>query len=284
MGAVWARRGGQRVRYWQPVLGFLFFLVINVARADTGLEYRVVYSGVFSAGADLPIADLQLVSRKRAGVPGLVETRIDATSVGYPLVERLFPIRYRFRNWVVPGEPARLLGFETYESMRRQRHHLYLGDDSVPGHQRYDLLTGEGRGEIAKLESGVVPVALADNRHLLDRLGMLQRLRREHLHERAVLHFDVTNGRERLKYRVSVEAAQDLKLDDVAIPAWKLRVDGEELDRRGRWKPAHRPLHLWLSQAPGRIPLRVDARHGVGMFRIQLKNALAMDHLTDTGT
>ena len=262
----------------------ILMLWMAAARAESTLEYQVAYKGVFSAGATLRIADVRLGSRHTGGKSGLLETRMEASSAEYPMIERLFPIRYRFRNWTETGDASPLLGFETYQHTRRHRHRLYLPDDSELGVRRYDLLRGAGMEQMTQLEAGVVPSTKVSDGRLLDRLGMLQRLRRQALQEHSEFHFDVTNGREWLKYRVRVEAAQVLQLDGVSVPAWKIRFDGAEPDRRGDWQPAHRPLYLWLSQAPGPIPLRVDARHGIGLFRIELKNAAGVERLAYTGS
>jgi len=272
----------RRAILW-PAFICCLLLTPGAAGATSVLDYQVTYRGVFSAGTDLPIADLRLDSRRHAGAPGILETRIEASSAAYPLVESLFPIRYRFRNWTTPQAGAALIGFETYERTRKLRHRLYLRDGSKLGVRRFDVVAGTGDEAIAQLEAGVSPMAPALDGSLLDRLGLLQRVRQEPLHEQAVYRFDVTNGRERLRYRVKVEADQLLYLDGVAVPAWKLRFDGLETGKDGRPVPAHRPLYLWLSQSSGRIPLRVDSRHRIGLFRIQLNDRATLERLMNPG-
>jgi len=260
----------------------LLFLSIARAGATGALEYRVSYRGIFSAGTDMQIADLRLESRMLPDSGGLSEAGVEVSSQAYPLVENLFPIRYRFRSWTTQDQ-GRLLGFETYESTRKLRHRLYLRDDSGVGVQRYDLKSGEGRGEMAQLETGVAPVVAAKGERLLDRLGLLQRVRQQNLHEQAAYRFVVTNGRERLIYEITVVAAQSLALDGVSLPAWKLRFDGRESGGRASSKPAHRPVYVWLSQAPGHIPLRVDSRQAIGLFRIELKDRPGLDQIAGLG-
>lgn len=70
---------------------------------------------------------------------GLRETRLEATSRHYPLVESLYPIRYRFRSWSTAGGQD-LVGFETFEQTRERRHRLYLRDDETKrGLRRYQV-------------------------------------------------------------------------------------------------------------------------------------------------
>ena len=65
-------------------------MLLAQAGADV-LEYRVIYRGMFSAGADMPIADLVLETSKAQGSADLRQARIEASSLAYPLVETLFP-------------------------------------------------------------------------------------------------------------------------------------------------------------------------------------------------
>jgi len=245
-------------------------MLLAQAGADA-LEYRVIYRGMFSGGADMPIADLVLEASKAQGSADLRQARIEVSSSAYPLVESLFPIRYRFRNWTV-GDQGQLLGFESYESTRKVRHRLYLRDGSNPGVRRISLKAGAGRREMAQLEAGEAPVPPIGGERLLDRLGLLQFVRRQDLAEQVEYRLMVTNGRERLVYEVRVVAAQILDLGDVSLPAWKLRFDGLQSGQNGGLEPAHRPVYVWLSQTPEHIPLRIDSRHAIGRFRVELKN------------
>ena len=262
-----------------PSVLLLLLALVCSAGASGALEYQVIYRGVFSAGADMPIADLLLDAPLQADSGRVGQIGLNASSEAYPLVESVYPIRYRFRSWTGP-EQGRLLGFETYESTRKLRHRLYLRDDTGSGMKRFDLTEGAGQHEMTQLEAGVSPVtALQSERPLVDRLGLLQQVRRQDLREQARYRFAVTSGREQLVYRVKVEAAQVLAMDGLAVPAWKLRFDGLERGRNGTQVAAHRPIFVWLSRASGHIPLRVDSRQPIGLFRVELKNRSALNQL-----
>ena len=238
------------------------------------LDYQVTYRGALSAGSQLPIADLRLDERALPGPGALVQTGISASSKAYPLVERLFPIRYRFRSWRRPHGDA-LVGFETFQHTRRQRHRLYLADESESGMRRYDLLQGLGEAELRRLETGVSPLESTPAEVLLDRLGLLQRVRGLDLDAGAGYRFAVTNGRDRLVYRVRVEAAETLNVAGRSVPAWKLRFDGLEMADGGQLQAVHRPVYVWLGRAAGHLPLRVESRHAIGRFRIDLEQVPA---------
>lgn len=261
--------------------GWVLLCLLSLAGATNAveaLEYRVEYRGVFSAGSELPIADLRLDEELSAQGAGLNRTRIEASSHAYPLIESLFPIRYRLRSWS-RADNGGLVGFETYESMRKKRHRLYLRDDSQSGVRRYDLLQGNGQQELGRLEAGLGPLQTRTGKGPVDRLGLLQRVRGKALAENANYRFEVTNGRELLIYDVSVVAAQSLNIAGTELPAWKLRFDGMERGRQGKLEAAHRPVYVWLSRAAGHVPLRVESRHPIGRFRVELKQGPALDQV-----
>jgi hypothetical protein len=259
-----------RLRFYL-LLGWLLPVVALAGGQTESLEYGVVYRGLFSMGTDMGIADAVLESR-RADDGQLVETRLEATSAAYPVVESLYPLRYRFRTWL--GPEGELVAFEAYEKTTRLRHRLYLRDDSEPGVRRLDLTRpGAGTEEIQRLDAGQPPQQLGDiQSRLLDRLGLLQQVRVKPLHAGAAYRFRVTDGRKRFDYTVRVEKAEDLQLGEVTIPAWKVRFEGSRTKDSGEVVEAHRPLHVWLSRAPGHIPLRVDSHNAIGLFQIELKD------------
>lgn len=233
------------------------------------LDYQVTYRGVFSLGTDMPIADLSLATRG-GDPPGLREAQLDVTSGAYPLVESVYPIRYRFRTWTEPND-HRLLGFESSELMRDHRHRLYLRSASRSGVTGYDLLSGEGRIQLAQLTAGRRPSDVAAaSVALFDRLGLLQRVRAARLHAGAEFRFPVTSGRARLNYLVRVEGMEPVRIGDQLRQAWKVRFEGFEPLPDGQRTMAHRPVFAWLAQDAAHTPLRVDARHPVGRFRIEL--------------
>lgn len=245
------------------------------------LDYQVTYRGVFSLGQEMPIADLALETRALDGNPRLRETRLEATSAAYTAVESLYPIRYRYRTWST-AEGGELIGFETYEKTSKLRHRLYLGDASDLGVRPLDLAAGAGRHEIAQLDAGHSPVSAVAQQDLVDRLGLLQRIRAQELHDKAQFQFAVTNGREPFVYRVSVEGAHLLPLGGRRFPAWKLRLDGIKDVPGGTQEAVHRPVYIWVTRTTERIPLRADSHHPVGLFRIELKPPADLGHVAQT--
>lgn len=245
---------------------------VSAAAADESedLDYQVTYRGIFSAGSEIPIVDLVLQTRPAGGRGGLTEISLRASSVAYPVVESLFPMRYRFRTWV-GSNPGQLVGFETCEKTGRLKHRLYLRDTSAKGVRRHDLKSGSGQREMQQLDAGVRPAAAAEGEALFDYLGLMQRVRTLELHEGAEYRFAVTDGRESSVYRVRVEAASALKQGGLSVPTWKLRFDGLQPGPDGGEGAVHRPFFVWLARTPTQVPLRLEVRHTLGTFRAELK-------------
>lgn len=243
------------------------------------LSYDVTYRGVFSMGADMPIADVTLATTRAADDGPFAQTRLEATSAAYPLVESLYPMRYRLRSWADPD--GSLLAFETYEKTDNLRHRLHLRDGSRKGVKRLDLTQDANGGRaLASLDEGRLPDGVpAAGDGLSDRLGLLQLVRSKPLHAGADYRFAVTNGKKRFDYRVQVEKAESIRLGETTLRAWKLRFDGERIKRSGEREVAHRPFYIWLSQSPGHVPLRADSRHPIGLFRLTLKDPARLQQL-----
>ena len=268
------------------VISLACVVMIAIATAAP-LEYSVVYRGVFSMGRDMPIADVTLQAREpdSRSTHGLREFALEASSAAYPVVESLYPLRYRFRTWA--AHDGNVIGFETYEKTRKRRHRLYLRDIVDNGFLRHDADELDAAGAIERLQAGELPQQIPDGALdgpplsdlLLDRLGLLQYVRDSALREGAEFVLPVSNGRDRFRYRVRVETSPSLMLRGVRVPAWKLRFDGFEIDTDDHERPAHRALFVWLSRDPARVPLRVDARHVIGLFRVELKNPVAYPQL-----
>ncbi len=259
-------------------------LLIATAPVATPLEYSVVYRGVFSMGQNMPIADVTLQQIREPdarSVHDLQEFVLEASSAAYPVVESLYPLRYRFRTWVT--HDGNVIGFETYEKTRKRRHRLYLRNTSDSGFSRHDPGEADAASAMERLQAGELPRQIPRgalgvpplNDLLLDRLGLLQYMRDRPLREGAEFLLPVSNGRDRLRYRVRVEKSRSLMLRGARIPAWKLRFDGFESDADGTEKPAHRAMFIWFSRDPARVPLRVDARHAIGLFRVELRDPVA---------
>jgi hypothetical protein len=238
------------------------------------LSYRAIYSGVFSLGRPLPIADVEFQTRSLGEADAMREFRITASSENYDHVESFYPLRYRFRTWATADE-GRLIGFENYEQTRRSRHRLYLRDDSGVEFRRYDIDEGAGDTVLASLEAGINPAAVPRD-GFVDRLGLLQTLRERDLSTDRRFDLAVTRGKETLDYVVHVQAVDQIELGGRSVSAWKVKLEGYEHDPDGNRQPAHRPVFVWFSLDPRHVPLRVESRHPIGTFLVELDSFAAL--------
>lgn len=264
-----------RVFYWV----FCWFLIAGAHAGE--LRYQVSYQGIFSAGAKIPIADLTLSARKPSSEAAYTESELSVTSAAYEFVEAFYPIRYRFRSWYTDDRSTGLV-YEYFEDSQNsgKRHRLvYLDDPEQPFVAR-DLLT-EGELDLPALLDGSYRVVYSDGRQArFDRLGLLEHVRARQLQPGEQLFAQVTNGKKMLEYQVQVEKRHEIKVAGQQRAALKLRFDAVTRDKRGREKHAHRPVFIWLSDDPRRIPLRAISRHALGKFRIELNPAQLPAQLT----
>jgi hypothetical protein len=238
------------------------------------LDYLASYRGAFSLGQEMPIADVELQTKQSGDHAGLQETRVVASSENYDLVESFFPMRYRFRTWA-SADDGRLVGFENYEQTKRVRHRLYLRDEEGQAFERFDLKQGRGADKVASLEAGVNPVAPPRD-EFIDRLGLLQKIRERDLAVGKRFGFPVTRGSESLEYRVEVEVEEDIDIRGISFAAWKVRLEGYEWDENGKQQAAHRPLFIWFSRDERHVPLLVESRNSIGLFKVELNNVAAL--------
>ena len=259
-----------RVCYRKWLVAFALLLALPVGAES--LQYQVLYKGLFSAGRELPIADVTLTTRKPAADASYRESQLVATSQGYDYVEAFYPIRYRLRSWY-QEDASNGLAFENYRQKRHSKikHRLIYLDNPHKPFVTHNLVT-EGDLDLPALLNGSYRrVSTGNGAVRFDRLGLLEHVRARELLPGQVLKVPVSNGKEMMEYRVSVEARETVKVLGRSWPALKLRFDGLESDERGREKHAHRPIFIWLSDDDKRLPLRAVNRHALGRFSIELQ-------------
>lgn len=279
-----------------PRLNFLICLLLAAmlapARASTPetLNYRVYYKGLLSAMQELPIAEARLVTR-RADDGRLEESTLTLSSAAHDVVDALYPIRYRLRA-LVDLQDDDLVATERFSRTRKLKHDLAWVDDDA-GRLRY-VRAGAGRPEpipealrpwVGAGEFGDPgkPVRAAPD-GLLDRLSLVQALRRRIPAAGQVLTLPVTDGPKLYRYEVRLDGSETLQVAGRAIPAWRLRVVGFEHNDDGSVKsePKHAPVYVWISRDAARTPLRFHIDHTAGGFTVEwvpgdLSVVVAMD-------
>lgn len=262
----------RKIAIWLlPAAAWLLWSAALAAPSEE-LHYVASYRGVFSAGAEVRIADLVFRTRSPAEDAPYLETELAVSSQAYSAVESFYPIRYRFRSWYWRDRSGVLASeYHEFGDPADTDHKLiYLdrpGRPFISRRLRRDRLL-----DIPALEAGTYrPAAARGQRRAFDRLGLLQHIRsRERLRPGRVYDAVVSNGSRMLHYRVKVEKRTTLTVAGKTWSALKLRFDGFQSDERGREEHSHRPVYLWVSADRRHIPLRAEARHALGRFRIEL--------------
>jgi len=258
----------------------LILLVIGptAMQAET-LRYEASYSGVFSAGENLPVAAVQLNSKSlQLPVPGeIVQLSMEVTSEPYPFVEKHFPFRVRYRSIYI-SDGQHMLALEKYEKTSRIKHEISWADIEQRKLLRFRR-EGKGAGKQlfpVMLQRWLKPGEQFEfhkySRHplengLLDWLSMLQVVRGKSLATGREYTFPVTDGKRLYRYRVRVQKRHEIEAGGKKRKAWKLRFDAIE---EGKHEPVHRSLYVWLADDARRTPLLFENRHPLGRFVVRL--------------
>jgi hypothetical protein len=236
------------------------------------LQYQVSYQGLFSGGARMPVADVSLVSREPGRDAGYLESELRVTSEEYGPVEAFYPIRYRFRTWYLPDASTGVAS-EYFERNNHAdaKHRLVYLDDPREDFVTRDL-AAEGELDLPALLAGTYdPGAATSGLARFDRLGLLQRVRSLELRPGMQTDELVSNGKKMFRYRVTVEKQEILQAAGRNWKALKLRFDAFKQNKHGKERPAHRAVHVWLSDDARRLPLLAEGKGAAGRFYIELK-------------
>ena len=255
------------------------------------LSYRIYYKGWLSAMQELPIAEARLVT-EQAEAGRLEVSTLSLSSAAHEVVDSLYPIRYRLRSLYDP-QANQLVAMERFKRTRKVKHDL-AWVDGLTGRLHY--LRADGNRPAAALPARLQPWladsvfaesdkdAVAVPAGLLDRLALLQAVRRQIPAAGQVLVLPVTDGPKTFRYQVRLDGVERMSIAGRQWPAWRLRVEGYE--QRPGEAPSeeadHAPILLWVSQDAERLPLRFHIDHSVGGFTVEwapgdLPVAVALD-------
>lgn len=269
-------------------------------------DYKVTYDGVFTAFKEVGIGDARLDVAQTAAVVDdepLVRARLTATSAAYPLVESVYPFRYEFTSYHQRQTP-RTLAYERRKQGKRLRHDLLLADWEQGSVSRFGIdavvdVQQDGVASDALLATlrragmpdyrGLLaphPAKLEAPANALDRLALLQQLRRLPMEEGAVHELTVTDGKEIIRYQARVALREEVTVGTGSRTAWKVRIDGFEAADREVYatdqesaavavagdteRLRHPPVYVWIDSGPRRVPLRLVSHHAVGKFTVTL--------------
>jgi hypothetical protein len=247
---------------------------------EESLNFRVYYQGLLSGMTRVAIADASLQSRWSGQ---LQVSTLHLSSAAHGLVDSLYPIRYRLRS-LYAAESQQLLGFERFKKGRKFKHDLAW----VDGQQgRVHYLRAAAGPPADALPPALrpwlsdTPFRAAEREPLqampgvLDRLTLLQALRRQWPSPQQPLTLALTDGRKQYRYQVEWQGRETLTLAGSEREAVHLRVRGAEIEPAtgAVLEASHPPIDVWLGAGPQRLPLRLQIDHSVGVFTVEWSEA-----------
>ena len=264
----------------------------SLSFAET-LEFKASFRGMLTAYQELAIGDVTLeVEQTGVSLDGepVMRARLAASSKAYPVVEQFYPYRYEFTSYHQDAR-SRSLAFERRKETSRLRHDLLLLDWEGEAVRRFGIDRPDQAPQLAiqsppaligTLRSAGLPdygTRLTPFTESLetpppttvDRLALLQQIRALPMVPEASRDLTVTDGKEFIHYQVTVARRETIQTDAGPRGAWKVRVEGFEMDR-GEERLRHRPVYIWLGDDERRRPLRFVSRNALGTFTVEMQH------------
>lgn len=248
-------------------------LVVPLSTTAQQLTYVVSYQGLLTAGVEIEIARAYL---------HLSDTELNGTvsTEGHDTAEFLVPIRFCYRArldaehqataesewWSRVGKRVSRgkLEFnrETEQIIRRHAEHK-LDSDEAPKNGIDDFAEVAARPVVSDQDWDEAPFPPGTGP--MDRLSMIQWLRKQPLEVGKVLEPAVSNGRKLTGYRVEVEGEEDLEWNGSIQPTWRIRLEPVSSDDKYT-----DPTQLWLTRDERRLPLLLSTARALGSFESRL--------------
>lgn len=238
----------------------------TLAQLEETLHYQARYSGIFSAGAEIGLADATMRTYYPGDTKDYLETLIEASSERYATVEALYPIRYRFRTWYQADGSAGIAGEYWEKNQNKSPKHLLIEiDDPKKPFITHDLIKIRGLMDLPLLTGGYYVVQKQGDKRF-DRLSLLQHLRMRPFKVGDVFSLPISNGKMMLRYQITVEKLTSINLGEKQHKSFKLRIDGFKRGKNGKEEARHRPAYLWLANDTKKTMLRIVLRLRYGRF------------------
>jgi hypothetical protein len=113
---------------------------------------------------------------------------------------------------------------------------------------------------------------------LLDRLTLLQQLRQRESTDGRPWTAVLTDGLKQYRYEITSLGLESLAMAEGPRDSLHLRVQGWEMLPDGELaaEPEHPPIDVWLSRDVQGLPLRLRIDHAVGVFSVDLVDAVTL--------
>lgn len=264
------------------ILTFVLFTSVQVPllavqpRLGERLEYTFSYRGIFSGFMQMDIArgvfDLREEPDPIQGKEVYLAS-LNLTTEPFGKAEMLYPIRYRYRTWLEPGEQIPLLVSEYLETDEISEELLWFDRENLMGYRYVRQAEPEAEALLApaplleKLDEdqSVGAVMVQENQQKIsdgaawDYLSLLYRLRYLDLAPGKVYHLPLYNGKRIKRYRVEV-FRERLAKSGWYRPSFRLSL--QEI-RKGDPR-SDSITQVWVSDDEERLPLRFYVKRSIG--------------------
>jgi len=282
------------------------------------LHYQATYKGVLSVFQTLSIADAWYTTDTLAAADSANPIRLSSLSVSsenFSMVERLYPMRYQFLSFF-SEPPARTLLFENLKvtkKSRKTKHKVGLFDSQ---NQKVQLFTSKHKELVIGIDNALSVINENEHERIqqkyaldvkapaltklqadpVDRLTLLQLIRKQVKANRQSQSYFVTTGDELMTYEVSMQKKDVVKVGNKPVNAIQLKIEAYDLgaekqDSKGfatvhaadayeylntaetdsSPNYRHPPVYVWFSLDDKAIPLKFVNYHALGDFIVKLK-------------
>ncbi len=262
-------------------------LALAAAVPNNNLMYIASYRGLFSAGFRLDIAKI-IITQPYVRVKGsdISQIIVSLTTRNFTKVELFFPMRFCYRtkfktntlatqqaDWISRLSNKATRGRTLYNNpskkaiflqVERKLNTRMIADD--PRKQKINNLLWASNPDPDVYNVHLVNAKLP----IIDRLTMLEWLRRQNLVSGMVFNLPVTDGRKLLGFNIKVVGEEKLKWRNSMVYSWKIRLQSKFSDNSD-----DRPIWMWLSKDKQRLPLLFSSSHALGSFQVRLVSVTA---------
>ncbi|MEO5342031.1 MAG: DUF3108 domain-containing protein [Gammaproteobacteria bacterium SHHR-1] len=255
------------------------------------LEFGIGYRGSFSSNKEIQIARA-VWSARPAVAQQQGELSLRLSSEDHAKLESLFPLRLCHKASYSPKQ-RRTLGFHSFLRVGRELESIkvkFNWQDMSLRREQAQAEMHNARSDPFDIMGGVVRTDVRWKRRssteklsqvMLDRLSMLQHLRKMRLSQGLVINVPVSDGERELEYWASIAEENLPGIMGKTWPAFRITFETFDL-HPDKDRPIHPPVDVWISRDNRRLPLRLLGNYPFGRIDARLTRiAKSRSHKVD---
>ncbi len=243
------------------------------------LEFEIGYTGSFSSNREIKVAKA-VWSSQPAVVQKPSDLSLRVSSEDHRKLESMFPLRLCHKASYNPKK-RHTQAFQTYMRAGRELESLKVKFDWSAMALRREEAEAEmhnARSDPFDIMGGVVRTDIRWKRRssrekvskvMLDRISMLQHLRKMRLRDGLVINVPVSDGERELEYWATISEENLSGVMGKTWPAFKINFETFDLHSK-KDRPIHPPVDVWISRDNRRLPLRMYGKYPFGRLDARL--------------